>query len=70
MFWVVLVLLALGAIGAVTNLNTFAHPASSPVPAWGVAISELLAIVSLALFIWLLIGAIRYGPWAMRKPGA
>lgn len=70
MFWVVLVLLGIGAIGAVTNLNTFAHPQSSPVPAWGVAISEVLSIASLALFVWLLIGAIRYGPWAMKKPGA
>ena len=70
MFWVVLVLLGLGSIGAVTNLNTFAHPQTSPVPTWGVAISELLAIVSLGLFIWMLIGAIRYGPWAMKKPGS
>jgi hypothetical protein len=69
MFWVALVLLAIGAIGAVTNLSTFANPQSSPVPVWGVAISELLSIASLALFIWLLIGAIRYGPWAMKKPG-
>jgi hypothetical protein len=68
-FWVALVLLAIGAIGAVTNLSTFANPQSSPVPVWGVAISELLSIASLALFIWLLIGAIRYGPWAMKKPG-
>lgn len=70
MFWVVLVLLGFGALGAVTNLNTFAHPQNSPVPTWGVATSELLSIASLALFIWLLIGAIRYGPWAMKKPGA
>ena len=69
MFWVVLVLCAFGAIGAVTNLGTFARPQSSPVPTWGVAISEVLSIVGLGLFIWLLIGAIRYGPWAMKKPG-
>ena len=70
MFWVVLVLCAFGAIGAVTNLGTFAHPQSSPIPTWGVAISEVLSIVGLGLFIWLLIGAIRYGPWAMKRPGA
>lgn len=70
MFWVVLVVLALGAIGAVTNIGTFARPQSSPVPTWGVAISEVLSVVSLGLFIWLLIGAIKFGPWAMKKPGA
>ena len=70
MFWVVLVLLGIGSIGAVTNINTFAHPQTSPVPTWGVAISELLAIGSLGLFLWMLIAAIRYGPWAMKKPGA
>ncbi len=68
-FWVVLVLCAFGAIGAVTNLGTFARPQSSPVPTWGVAISEVLSLAGLGLFIWLLIGAIRYGPWAMKKPG-
>jgi hypothetical protein len=70
MFWVVLVVLALGAIGAVTNIGTFARPQSSPVPTWGVAISEVLSVASLGLFIWLLIGAIKFGPWAMKKPGA
>ena len=70
MFWVVLVLLGIGSIGAVTNINTFAHPQTSPVPTWGVAISELLAIGSLGLFLWMLIAAIRYGPWAMKKPGS
>jgi hypothetical protein len=70
MFWVALVLLTIGAIGAATNIATFAHPQSSPFPTWGTAVSEVLAIASLALFIWLLVGAIRYGPWAMKKPGA
>jgi hypothetical protein len=70
MFWVALVLMAIAAIGAVTNLNTFAHPQTSPVPSWGIAVSEVLSIVSLGLFVWMLIGAIRFGPWAMKKPGA
>lgn len=69
-FWVALVLLGLGAIGAVTNLGTFAHPDTSPVPTWGVAVSELFSIASLGLFVWMLIGVIRFGPWAMKKPGA
>jgi hypothetical protein len=70
MFWVALVLFALGGLGALTNLGTFAHPDTSPLPIAAVAISELFAVASLALFIWLLIGLIRYGPWAMKRPGA
>lgn len=69
MFWMALVLLALAAVGTLTNLNTFAHPQTSPVPTWGIAVSEVLSIVSLGLFLWTLIGAIRYGPWAMKRPG-
>jgi hypothetical protein len=69
MFWVALVLLALASVGAITNLSTFAHPQTSPVPTWGIAVSEALSIISLGLFVWTLIGAIRYGPWAMKRPG-
>src|SRR5438067_1899996 len=39
MFWVALVLFGLGAIGALTNLGTFAHPDTSPLPIAAVAIS-------------------------------
>jgi hypothetical protein len=70
MFWVALVLLALSGLGGLTNLSTFARPETSPIPVWAVAISEVFALASLGLFVWLLIGAIRFGPWAMKKPGA
>lgn len=70
MFWVALVLFALGGIGALTNLGTFAHPDTSPIPVGAVAISEVFAVASLALFVWLLIGLIRFGPWAMKRPGS
>jgi hypothetical protein len=69
MFWAALVLFALGGLGALTNLGYFSRPATTPVPLWGVSISEALSIVSLGLFVWLLIGLIRFGPWAMKKPG-
>lgn len=69
MFWVALVLCALGGLGALTNLQYFARPDTSPVPIWGVAISELFALASLGVFVWLLIGVIKYGPWAMKRPG-
>jgi hypothetical protein len=69
MFWAVLVLLGLGAIGAITNLSYFVKPQSSPMPTWAVAVDELFSLASAALFVWLLIGVIRFGPWAMKKPG-
>jgi hypothetical protein len=69
MFWVALVLNGLAAIGAVTNLRTFANPNSSPVPIWGVSVGEVFSLIGLGLFIWMLIAAIRFGPWAMKRPG-
>lgn len=68
-FWVALVLLALGSIAAVTNLNTIAHPSTSPVPTWGIAISEVISLAGLALCVWMIVGAIRSGPWATKRPG-
>jgi hypothetical protein len=70
MFWAALILFGLGGLGVFTNLGTFARPNTSPIPIGAVAISELLSIASLGLFVWMLIGVIKYGPWAMKKPGA
>jgi hypothetical protein len=70
MFWAALVLFGLGAIGTLTNLSYFAKPSTSPVPIGAVAISELLSIASLAMFIWMLVGVIKFGPWAMKRPGS
>jgi hypothetical protein len=70
MFWVALVLFGLGGLGALTNLPTIFRPDTSPIPLPAVLISELFSIASLALFVWMLIGVIRFGPWAMKKPGA
>jgi hypothetical protein len=69
MFWAVLVLCGLSTIGALINLRSFANADQSPVPVGGLAVSELIAILGAALFVWLLVGLIKYGPWAMKKPG-
>lgn len=69
MFWVALVFSGLGAIGAFSNLSNFANPSRSYAPLWGVALNEIVSLGSLALFVWLLIGVIRFGPWAMKQPG-
>lgn len=69
MFWVALVLFGFGGLGALTNIPTLIRPETSPIPLPGELVSELLSILSLATFVWMLIGVIRFGPWAMKKPG-
>jgi uncharacterized membrane protein len=68
MFWVALVLFGLGGLGALTNLPTLFRADTSPIPLPGILVSELLSILSLASFVWMLIGVIKFGPWAMKKP--
>jgi hypothetical protein len=70
MFWVALVLFGLGGLSNVfSNLGSLVKPASSPVPIGGLVVTEVVGILSLAMFVWMLLGVIKYGPWAMRKPG-
>ncbi len=69
MFWAALVLYGLSGITVFTNIGSFANPDRSPIPVAGLIISELFAVLGLAMFVWMLIAAIRYGPWAMKKPG-
>ena len=69
MFWAVLVLLGFGSIGAITNLGNFSRPNQTEVPVWSIAVSEVFSLIALALFVWSIVGLIKYGPWAMKKPG-
>jgi hypothetical protein len=68
-FWVTLVWLAFNSVGVLTNLSSLASPRVQAQPAPIIAGSLLLSLIALALFVWMLIAAVRYGPWAMRKPG-
>ena len=70
MFWAAIVLCGLGGLSALGNLSTFARPSTSPFPIWAVVVSTLLELAALGAFVWLLIAAVRFGPWAMKKPGA
>ena len=69
MFWAALVLFGLSGISAFTNLAALGNPNRSAVPIGGLIASELFSLLSLAMFIWMLIGAIKFGPWAMKRPG-
>ncbi len=68
-FWYVLVLMALGGLNAIFNAASLARPSATNLPVGVLVIQELLCVGALAMFIWMLIGAVRYGPWAMKRPG-
>jgi hypothetical protein len=68
-FWVALVWLALNSIGVLSNLNALANSGTQVEPAGVVAGSLLLSLVALGLFIWFVVALVRFGPWAMKKPG-
>lgn len=71
MFYVVLVLLGLGVLGLPYNIITVTSRASIlnmfNMPTSLTWISIGLGTVGTALFVWMLIAVIRYGPWAMAK---
>jgi uncharacterized membrane protein YgcG len=72
MFWVVLVLLGLGALFLPFSLFTaivgYSYPASSyGLPSWTAWLSVVFGVPGTALFVWMLVAIIRYGPWAMSK---
>ncbi|MDQ2943047.1 MAG: hypothetical protein M3R21_05175 [Candidatus Dormibacteraeota bacterium] len=69
-FWAALVSFGLGGLGAFLNLTSLFRPDTSAVPLGAGPVSEVLAILALAKFVWMLIGVIKFGAWAMKKPGA
>lgn len=74
-FWVVLVLLGLGTLALPFNLigavvgSTYAASLYG-LPSWTTWLSIVIGIPTAALFVWMLVALIRYGPWATRKTTA
>jgi len=68
-FWPVLVICGLTAIGALLGLFAFGRADASPAGITGLVIAELIDLAGAAIFVWMLVGLIRYGPWAMKRPG-
>jgi hypothetical protein len=68
-FWPVLVIFGLTAIGALIGLVSFARVNASPMGVGGLLLSELLDLAGAAVFVWMLVGLVKYGPWAMKRPG-
>ena len=71
-FWVVLVLLGLGTLALPFNLisavagSTYAANLYG-LPSWTTWLSVALGIPNAALFVWMLVALVRYGPWATTK---
>ena len=68
-FWVVLVWLALSCIGVVTGAVALTSNVVQAQPKGSIAVGLAFAVAAVALLVWFIVAAARYGPWAMRKPG-
>ncbi len=59
----------LGWLSAIFNLGTIVRPGPTSPPVALSVVQEVLTLSAAAVFVWMLIGVIRYGPWAMKRPG-
>jgi hypothetical protein len=66
-FWVDLVVLALNSIGVLTNALALTSRATQTLPPAVIGLNLLLSVASLAVLVWLIVAAARFGPWAMRR---
>ena len=69
-FWVAMILLAFGAIGIAGSASSVMNPSQTVIPTPWNAAQLVAALVALGLFIWFVVAAVRFGPWATTKPGA
>jgi hypothetical protein len=71
MFYVVLVLFGLGVLGLPVNIVTLLAGRSNlsgfNMPSGFIWLSIGFGLIGTALFVWMLVAVIRYGPWAMAK---
>jgi hypothetical protein len=74
-YYVVLILLGLGLLGLPVNVvnaltgGSLNSTQGFTLPAWTLWFSIAAGVVAAALFVWMLIAMVRYGPWAMRRVG-
>jgi len=66
-FWVDFVLLALGVLGLISSVSALLNPSGATLPSGAAALSLVIGLVDLALVIWMLVGLVKYGPWAQEK---
>ena len=68
-FWGVLVWFAFSSIGVATGAVALASDVVQTQPKGSLAVGLVFALAALALLVWFIGAAARYGSWAMRKPG-
>jgi hypothetical protein len=61
-FWVLLVVEGVFSLGAVFGLVGFTRSVDA-------AIGELLSLLNVAIFVWMIVAVAKFGPWAMKRPG-
>lgn len=66
-FWVDLVFLALGLFGLLSVVSAFADPANATLPAGTRPLSLFVSLADLGLVVWMIVGLVKYGPWAQEK---
>lgn len=66
-FWVDLVFIALGVLGLLTAVTSVTDPANSQLPAGARPLSLLFGLADLGLMVWMIVGLVKYGPWAQEK---
>lgn len=68
MFWVALVLFGLGGLSAMTSLPSLANSGGSSYPRAVLMLEEALSLAAVMMFVWMVVAALKFGPWAMRRP--
>ena len=67
-FWADMLALAIGALQAISNGLALTSPNTQTLPQPAIVIDLVLSLAALALLVWFVAAAVRYGPWAMRRP--
>ena len=57
-----LVVEGLFSLGAVIGLVSFTRSIDA-------AIGEVISLLNIAIFVWMIVAVAKFGPWAMKRPG-
>jgi hypothetical protein len=68
-FYADLVVLGLATVSEILSVFRLAAPSAQVLPLWALIVNVVVGAAAPILFVWLLIGLIRHGPWARARPG-